>query len=645
MDHTRNARRPLSPPAHSQTRSAGRLFVQGSLLSIALLAGACAGPLERSTSEGLGRSITSALQAELAEAERYAAPRMLSREDRLDTLGIRADHLEQIEQEYSVAGYIDSFGNPFEGAEAGEPTGDTGWLDELLGEDLLGQQHSYVAVGLRRAVVSALANNLDVAVARFGPAIAETEVVAAEAVFDWQFSTALTWTDVDSPQPGPGFLDLPSVVQSEQTVESETSLSRSLTSGATVGVTQRLTYRDERQSAFGAVGSPDPASTAAFDFELNQPLMRGFGRDANLAEVRIAQNAERSQISTLRGALESSLTDVEDAYWDLVTAYAQLVIQARLVQRGIEVRDDIRARLVQDARPAQVADAVARVERRKGDLLRVRNTLRRASDRVKRLMNDPELPVGSEALLVPTDRAIDAPVEISLAEAIATAVRQRPELERALLSIDDATIRTALARNAALPRLDLQASLTLIGFGEDFGDAYDTAGDNEFVDNFVLGAIFSQAIGNRAGEANARAARLRRLQSATEYRRSLQAVVIEVKAALDDVDTNYRLIEQARLGRVAQGEALRTLQVEKELTDRGYTVERLNVELNNQESLAGAEIEEINAMVDYNRALARLALATGSTLERNRVDFVVPDANQVEAGERAIDYRLDADAD
>lgn len=627
-------------PHHARRRSVCSCV---SLLAAvgAIGASGCVGPLEQSTSERLGRSITGALQAELAEAERHAAPRMLSREDRLDTLGIREDHLEQIQAEYSVGGYIEQLGNPFQGAETGEPTGDTGWLDELVGEDLLGQRHSYVPVGLRRAVVSALANNLDVAVARFGPAIAEADVVAAEAVFDWQFSTALTWTDVDTPQPGPGFLMLPQVVQSQQTVQSDTSLSRTLTSGATVGVTQRLTYTDERQSAFGAVGSPDPSSTAAFDFEIAQPLLRGFGRDANLAQVRIAQNAERSQISTLRGALEGSLTDVEDAYWDLVTSYAQLIIQAQLLQRGIDTRDDIRARLVQDARPAQVADAVARVERRKGDLLRIRNTLRRASDRLKRLMNDPALPVGSESLLVPTDWAIDAPVEISLAEAIASAVQQRPELERALLAIDDATIRTALARNAALPRLDLQATLTLIGFGEDFGDAYDTSGDNEFIDNFVLGAIFSQAIGNRAGEANARAARLRRLQSATDYRRTLQSIVVEVKAALDDVETNYRLIEQARLGRIAQGESLRTLQVEKELTDRGYTVERLNVELNTQESLAGAETQEIQALVDYNRAIARLALATGSTLQRNRVDFVVPDANQFEAGERAIDYRIE----
>ena len=98
-------------------------FLPSLAAAAALTASGCVGPLEQSTSERLGRSITGALQAELAEAERHAAPRLLSREDRLDTLGIREDHLEQIQAEYSVGGYIEQLGNPFQGSETGEPVG------------------------------------------------------------------------------------------------------------------------------------------------------------------------------------------------------------------------------------------------------------------------------------------------------------------------------------------------------------------------------------------------------------------------------------------------------------------------------------------------------------------------------------------
>ena len=122
-------------------------------------------------------------------------------------------------------------------------------------------------------------------------------------------------------------------------------------------------------------------------------------------------------------------------------------------------------------------------------------------------------------------------------------------------------------------------------------------------------------------------------------------MVLDVKNALDDVVTNYRLIEQARLSRIAAAEALRTLLVEKELTDRGFTVERLNLELQQQDSLALAEQAEIGALIDYQVALAELSRAQGTALERNRIDFVVPDANQIEDGNLATDYEVPSDDD
>ncbi|MFI4898792.1 MAG: hypothetical protein ACIARR_13340, partial [Phycisphaerales bacterium JB059] len=58
-----------------------------------------------------------------------------------------------------------------------------------------------------------------------------------------------------------------------------------------------------------------------------------------------------------------------------------------------------------------------------------------------------------------------------------------------------------------------------------------------------------------------------------------------------------------------------------------------------QEALASAEINEIQALVQYNTSIANLYAAMGTALERSRIDLVVPDANQVLDGNRALDYR------
>lgn len=587
--------------------------------------------IQRRSEDEIRQATLATVRRQLAEAEARAEPRRLERVDETGRLEIKPEQLDEIQREYAVPGYLERLRQKT--PDGLDP------IEVLMGENLYGEEHAVVPVSLHRAVSAAVEHNLDVEYARYQPAIAEADVTSAEAAFDWVFGGGVTWEDTDTPQRGPGFLGLGIQKSSSQVVSSSVGVSRSLTTGGTVGLTQNLSYTDERSSSFGSVSQPDPSSTVSFDVELSQPLLRGFGSDVNLAEVRLAQNAERGAIADLRSSLIESVTDVEDAYWTLVLRYNELVVQARLLERGEEVRDNIKARRVLDARQAEVADAVARSERRRGNVLRARTNLRRASDRLKSLINDPSLPVGGEALLVPADVPTDAPFEFSLAELVAAAVQSRPEIERAILAIDDASIRQVVARNAALPRLDLQARLTLIGLDEDTASAYDRVFETEFIDGFLLGFEFEQAIGNRAGEAGERRARLERMRSVVGFRRTVQGVVLEVKDALDQVALNHELIEQARLSRVAQAEALRTLLVEKEFGDAGYSVTRLDLELTQQEALATAEISEVSALIDYHRALAELHRATGESLERNRIDFVVPDMNQIEPGARALDYR------
>ena len=69
----------------------------------------------------------------------------------------------------------------------------------------------------------------------------------------------------------------------------------------------------------------------------------------------------------------------------------------------------------------------------------------------------------------------------------------------------------------------------------------------------------------------------------------------------------------------------RHLQVRKENLQGGYSIEQLETELNQQERLSNAERDEVQALVDYAVSLAESHQAMGTTLQRNRVDFVVPD--------------------
>ncbi|MCA9276341.1 MAG: TolC family protein [Phycisphaerales bacterium] len=616
----------------SSVRTSKAVVSSASLLVSSLIALAgCSSPINREHDQVLQQSMLNAIEREIEQAEAYPQSRTVSSSLDLTKLEIREDHLETIAKEFSPQGYIEQLA-------AEHPDADSP-ISHLIGDDLLGQPTKLIGLSLEQSIQSSVGNNLSVEIARFSPAIAQAALTQAEAQFDWLFFAEGTYQDSSIPQAGQGFGGNNGVIRVDsQTVTGSVGVSRQMNTGGTLELRNDIGYNNVDTSFFGTAPVPNPANNADFVVGLTQPLLQGFGRDANMAQIELARNAERTSVSQLKSTLINTAAETERAYWDLVQAYKVLIIRAKLLDRGIEVRDDIKARRVQDARQAQVADAVARVERRRSDLLVARTNLRLASDRLKALINDPALPVGSETLIVPSEDAMSEQLSFSLLDAITAGVQERPEMTRALLNIDDATIRQQLAKNQQLPRLDLTAQARLLGFDDSFGDAYQNTGETRFIDDWLIGARFEQPIGNRAGEAGYRSARLERMQSVVAYRQTAQNIVLEVKNALNAVTTNGALIEQSSLSRVAQGEALRALMVEKELTNNGYSVERLNLELNQQESLASAEIAEASALTNYNKSIVDLYAAMGTILRRNRIDFVVPDANQLAPGESALEY-------
>lgn len=596
--------------------------------------GGCSSPIERQSEKELQQAMIRAIEIEIEHAKQNPEPLTLGSTLDLTQLEIREDHLEQIEQEFSVGGYIDQL-------RASSPDPDEP-ISALVGDDLMGQQTKLIGLTLEQSIQTAVANNLSVEIASFAPAISQSLLTQAEAQFDWLFFASAQYQDSIIPQAGSGFGGSTSFVRNaSQSADGSIGVSRQLTTGGTINLTNDINYTNVDSSFFGTPPIPNPANASNITLGITQPLLRGFGRDVNMAQINLARNAERTSVAELKSSLIDAAGETEKAYWTLVLRYKELVIRSKLLERGIEVRDDIKARRVQDARQAQVADAVARVERRRSDMLVARTNLRNASDRLKQLMNDPNLPVGSEALIVPRDDATSESISYSLLDAITNGVTKRPEMEISLLSIDDSTIRQQVAKNQRLPKLELQAQAQLLGFGDSLSDAYNDDDATRFIDDWLLGISFEQPIGNRLGEAEYRRARLERMQSVVAYRQTAQSVVLDIKIALNAIVTNNALIEQSTLSRVAQGEALRALIVEKELTNAGYSVERLNLELNQQESLANAEFAEAAALINYNTAIVDLHQAMGTTLDRSRIDFVVPDANQLAPGESGLDYKVE----
>lgn len=505
--------------------------------------------------------------------------------------------------------------------EALGPPRDIGPGSLAIGTDLFGAEQQEVTLSLQTAVASAVKNNLATQQAILAPAITEAEVEAAAAVFDAVLfgSTQLNVTDQPRPLPVLNGFALGSGVSTSRSWAFETGVRKPLESGGAFTVSTDLSRVRDNDPSIDFL--PDPAWSSAVRLGYAQPLLRGFGSDVNTATIKLARNAERGAVEDLRQSLLQLVLEVEASYWNLVVAREELRIRMWLTTSGEQVRDVLARRREFDTRQSQFSDAVATVEQRKASVLRAQRNVRAASDRLKTLMNDPGMPLESEVLLAPIDFMVESPVNIDLREAMLTALESRPEISRALLAVDDASIRQLVADNARLPVLDLTAQLGWFGLSDSASDAYAELGEGSFIDS-LLGANLSQPIGNREAEASFRAARLRRSSAVIGFRRTVQDVTLEVKNALRDCLTNFELISATRSSRLAAAENLRALLVE-EKTLAGLTPEFLNLKFQRQDRLALAQFEEYQSLSAYNTAVASLYRALGTGLEMNRIDVDV----------------------
>lgn len=591
----------MKRPARALLLPSPALPAAGALgLTLTLLAG-CSSPLYVDPQDDLRRSIIQTSSRELVSIDRYPQPRLPQRVNRIDGLGLEPDILRQLE---SSSGYASYEVKPI-----------------TISSDLTGQPQEAVMISLQRAILTSVENNLEVQFARLGPAAAEAQRQAAEAAFDTVMFGNVQFQKIDRPQVQTSVIGITSV--NTDTVSMASGVRRVLPTGAQVSLTQ--SYSNAYNDTPNSFTNPNPANTANLTAEISQPLLRNFGTDTNLAQVRIAENAERGAVAIVKANLLNIVAQVEQTYWSLVGNYYQLRIATRLLERGIETQFILRRRkeTVKDVSQSQIADAAATVERRRADVLRVERELRRTSDQLKQLINDPNLTIGSEMLLLPVDTAVDAPLQFSLPDCIRTALANRPEIQRAILSIDDASIRQMVADNQRLPELNLQGQMVFNGLADDFGGSFSEEAQGKFVD-YLVGLAFEQPIGNREAEALYQQRRLERQQAMIAYRDVVQRVLLDVKTQLRDVETNYRLIEQNKAARIASAENLRALEVE-EKTIRGLTPEFIDLKLRRQQELASAEVQELFALTEYNAKVAALYSAMGIALERNKIAFIAPD--------------------
>ena len=287
--------------------------------------------------------------------------------------------------------------------------------------------------------------------------------------------------------------------------------------------------------------------------------------------------------------------------------------------------------------PIDVVQAESEVANRRVQYVTSTYTEVQTQDQVKKLITsqgDPGLILAKliPSQVVPKPQSSDVP---PIEQAIKIALENRPEIKQLQLDLQNKKIDLEYTKNQLLPTVDLFAAYNQNGVGgketirSGFGPTAPIVAQSEGSIFDAFGQLFGYGytgysvglsvqipLRNRAAQGeNARAMTDERI---AEQRITSQAqqIALEVRNALTQVDMNRARIEAATK---ASELSERRLEAEQKKFDLGASTIRFVLE--EQRNVAQAQTDELQAIVNYTKALVDIDRAMGMTLKKNNIEI------------------------
>ena len=370
----------------------------------------------------------------------------------------------------------------------------------------------------------------------------------------------------------------------------------------------------------------NPAIPANLFFGINQPLLRNFGKIPTELNIMTSRNTRDASYQVFVRSVQTVINSVEQSYWDLVYARANLAVKleardiARELNRITKIKIDVGSLAPIDIVQTEVGVATA-----EQDIITAEAVVGLAEDRLRRDLNyQAESP--TTVRVIPTDDLDVQRSSFDLAEGVRTALTRRPEIIAQNYNVASNSLRYEYWQNQTLPQLDLVAGYGKNGLG---GTQFNQNGqivsktnwwdaaDQLFSENFKdwrVGIVFSYPIFNRTARGARGVAQFNLETSKANLTVLEQDIVLNVRDAHRVMDTAARQID-ARAK--AQELAERNLDAARKKYDNGMTtsfeVSQIQVQLSDAQSLY------LQSLAAYRKAVSAYHSAIADILEWKNV--------------------------
>lgn len=432
----------------------------------------------------------------------------------------------------------------------------------------------------------------------------------------------------------------------------------------------------QAQLTSGALSSGGTSGTyfSSWGITYRQPLFRNMKIDNTRRNLKIARRRLEQTDADFRRQTIDIIAQVQRTYWDLVFALRDQQNRTANLDLTRENLRQVQARIdAGAAAPLALAEVETELANRESDLLLATQQVSVTENALKQLLLKDASNVEWSYTYLPTDKPVFSLDTISLEGAVKDAMDNRYELRRLKFARDINAIDIAFFKNQTKPQIDLNTTFSFDGLAQGnastgaftaplintdpaaanfSASAYlyqqmrrfheldpvpttTIAGTPAFLvggfgrsiantfrsdaPNYQIGVTISFPFRNRTAKANLAGAEITRHQLDVQTRAQEQVVIVEVRNAVQAVETARQRVLTTRR---ARENAEKQLAGERELFEVGRSTTFLLFQREN--ALTNARNAEIRAETDYNKALADLQRATSTTFQMNNIEVDSP---------------------
>lgn len=456
------------------------------------------------------------------------------------------------------------------------------------------------------------------------------QIQAAEAAQGSQTTSSLATADVaassggDSVNSGSSIssVDLSSGDQSvrvdprifnELNHRGEASLSKRLVNGATVEVGSSVYSLDNTLNRQLPPSLFNPEYGSFTGVSLTQPLLRGFGKKINSAEIRVSKSNARLANYEFEATVSNVIGGVTKRYYDLVYAYQQMLVTEASVAVAEQLVKEAREREKEgQVSKTQVLQAMAAAAAREEEAFSAYSFYIERQNAL-RLVIQNEADALEEMEIVPVDGLPDRKAVPDRETLISLAFDNRIELRQADELVAQREIRVEFAKGELKPQLDIQLNAGLHGLAESFDESYNRAFDQQGPE-WSAGFVFSSPLDKSGPRSQVTIAQLEKRKAMLALRQQRITVALEVDTVLRRLESNFQRIETSRQ---ASELAVEALEDERLRLGEGLTTQLQVSELESRAYIA--RVREIEASADLSKAYVDIALVGGTMLEERKI--------------------------